>query len=127
MVVFFSSGELCSFCFITLRLQCKSQSYPLLLLVILFFRCRIEKESLSWAFPNHSPTHTIFHRHVSSLTYKQDTHAFLTYGLSLFLEMLFTLHAWRDFSVEVVPGCLSFTHYMFQKTRLESYASECST
>lgn len=113
------SLENCARCFIALRPQCKTESRsPSLFTCYLFFRCRIEKESLSWAFPQHSPTHThtlVFHRHISVLTHK---HTFLTNGLSIFLEMLFTLHAWRDLSTEVVPGCPPFTHYIFQKTRL---------
>ncbi len=76
-------------------------------------------------------THTHTHTHTSftdtSLSSDTDTtlaHTFLTYGLSIFLEMLFTLHAWRYFRVEVVRGCPSLLHYMFQKTRLESCAKQ---
>ena len=107
---------------------------PSLVTCYLFFRCGIEKESLSWAFPQRSPTHThtctIFYSYISFLRYRHNSRThffFLTYGLSIFLEMLFTLHAWRDFRVEVVPGCPSLVHYMFQKRRLESCASECGT
>lgn len=111
---------------------------PALVTCYLFFRCGIEKESLSRAFSATLP-HTQIHTH-NTHTYRllqahlffsdpDTTHArtFLTYGLSIFLEMFFTLHAWRDFRVEVVPGCPFLVHYMFQKTRLESCAGECST
>lgn len=134
----FSRGP-SSLCFATLRLQCKSQSYPLLLLVICSLDVELKKSPWAGLFPQHSPTHrrihathTHTHRLLQAHLFFSDpdtTHArtFLTYGLSIFLEMFFTLHAWRDFRVEVVPDCPSLAHYMFQKTRLESCAGERGT
>lgn len=81
MFLFFPSYSLenCARCFIALRPQCKTESRsPALFTCYLFFRCRIEKESLSWAFPHHSPTHTHTHTRLSQthLCSHTQTHIF---------------------------------------------------
>lgn len=49
---------------------------PSLVTCYLFFRCGIEKESLSWAFPQHSPTqtHTFTHRLLQTQLSQIPTH-----------------------------------------------------
>ena len=80
----FSRGP-SSLCFATQWLQCKSQSYPLLLLVICSLDVELKKSPWAGLFPQHSPTHryihtththTVFYRHISfSQILTQLTHA----------------------------------------------------
>lgn len=99
-MVFLFSWELCSFCFVTLWLQCKSQSYPFLLLVICSLDVELKKkEFLNWAFPQHSPTHThaIFYRHISFLRYQHNSHTHI-----------FDVLADYILRVVVYPSCLTW-------------------
>lgn len=109
---------------------------PSLVTCYLFFRCGIEKESLSWAFPQNSPPsipthpHTIFYRHISFLSLRRQlTQAFFFFDVwvEYILRDVVYPSCLTWFKVEVVPSCPSLVHYMFQKTGLESGASECST
>lgn len=72
---------------------------PSLVTCYLFFRCGIEKESLSWAFPQHSPTHahTIFYRHISFLRYRHNSR---THIFDVWVEYIL-----RDV---VYPSCLTW-------------------
>lgn len=72
---------------------------PPLVTCYLFFRCGIEKESLSWAFPQHSPTlaHTIFYSHISFLKYRHDSR---THIYDVWVEYIL-----RDV---VYPSCLTW-------------------
>lgn len=108
------SGELCSWCLLTARLQCKSQSAPLLLLVISSLDVELKKSPWAGLFHRTRP-----HTHISQI--------------KTFLDV------WVEMGDVVYPSCLTFfqsgggselsfsARYMFQKTTLESCAWQCST
>lgn len=95
---------------------------PLLLLVISSLDVGSEESPWARAFPQRSPTYAVFHRQISLSLFlfpryqcNSHTQIFLTYGSSLFWEMLFTLHAWRDFRLEVVPSCPAPACYIWRR------------
>lgn len=104
----FSRGP-SSLCFATLRLQCKSQSYPLLLLVICSLDVELKKSPWAGLFPQHSPTHrrihaTHTHTHTPSFT-----------GTSLFLRSRHNsrthiFDVWAEYILRDVfhPSCLTW-------------------
>lgn len=96
----------------------------------LFFKCRIEKKRKKspWASLFQIPfTHARTHSRtlVSKLSIikpLKPPHSCSTYRWRVFFEMLFTLHAWRDYSVEGVPGCPRFLR---KKKKDKSCTCEC--
>lgn len=99
---------------------------PSLVACYVFFRCEIEKESLSWVFPQHSltppHTHTIFYRHIFFLACKHNSRTHIS-------------DLWVDYILKDIayPSCLTWFHSgggtklsFSWKPSLENSASKCS-
>lgn len=102
----FSRGP-SSLCFATQWLQCKSQSYPLLLLVICSLDVELKKSPWAGLFFRNTPPHTD--------TYTQHTHIPSFTGTSLFLRSWYNsrthiFDVWAEYILRDVfhPSCLTW-------------------